>query len=184
MGLIASGLCYGSGFTLLLSNCSSQARGTIHLPLREPHKGSAFEHRRTLLANKHWDLSAASLQPSLHHPPTPTPSTPTTQIFRHLKREKPPVAKIGFCNWRKTMSCHQMTPCCISTIITLKGKLVCHKRGEWRGRHGAVVHKQLCLITGGCSQHLSLPEASERWRLANGGRGGRRDGVLCFTRCL
>lgn len=78
------------------------------------------------------------------------------------------------------MSCHQMTPCCISTIITLKGKLVCHKRGEWRGRHGAVVHKQLCLITGGCSQHLSLPEASRaveigKWR--SGGEGG----MGCFA---
>lgn len=33
--------------------------------------------------------------------------------------------------------------------------------------NGAVVHKQLCLITGGFLQHLSLPEASEQWRLLN-----------------
>lgn len=28
-------------------------------------------------------------------------------------------------------------------------------------RRGAAVHKQLCLITGGHLQHLSLPEAPE-----------------------
>lgn len=68
VGLIASGSCYGSGFRWLLSNCSSQARGTIHLPLRETHKGSAYEHRGSLLANKHWDPTSAALQPNTSSP--------------------------------------------------------------------------------------------------------------------
>lgn len=61
VGLIASGSCYISSYSLLLSNCSPQAQGTIHLPLGEPHKGSAYEHRGSLLANKHGDLTPAML---------------------------------------------------------------------------------------------------------------------------
>lgn len=45
-------------------------------------------------------------------------------------------------------------------------------------RNGAVAHKQLCLITGGFLQHLSLPEASEQWRLSSELSDTR------FTHCL
>ena len=42
-----------------------------------------------------------------------------------------------------------MTPYCISTIIMLKGKLVLHREANGGELDGAVVYKQLCLITGG-----------------------------------
>ena len=124
VGLIASGSRYLSGFTLLLSNCSPQARGTIHLPLRAPHKGSAYEHRGSLLANKHWDLTPAA-SPAKHQ---------LSLLLRYLctwmgdaagSRKPASVTNPG-----ETMSCHQTTPNCISTIMALKDKLLFHRGSE------------------------------------------------------
>lgn len=61
-------------------------------------------------------------------------------------------------------------------LSRLKGEISVSSRRERRSDGGAAVHKQLRLITGGRSQHLSLPEAPEL-----SGRGRRLGSASLIT---